>query len=343
MHGHIWTAFFNPIDCSPTPYIFFRTSLPCPSFHPKPLHYLSHSLLILISMLLLISGDIHPNPGPIDPCSVCSRRVTWGNRSIQCTNCSLWVHLSCSGLSPADFRKISPGHSWTCPMCPSFSSQPLPSLSHSNPISSSFSVSPSSHTPNPIPPLTNNHKTISSKTNPSPKTTSNYPTYLPNHPQLIYTYPPSAMTTPSPQTQYTTTPPQTQYTTSPLTQSSFHPFSHTILFPSFLFNSTGNLGGVLILVKTGLSYTSLSTQSLSSLDPSSDYLAIAVKVKRAAPIHLFNIPPIRSSSSDSRPKSFSPFLLPLTSLATLTAIIHPGTPTHWKTNQAKICLIAPLF
>ena len=78
-------------------------------------------------------------------------------------------------------------------------------------------------------------------------------------------------------------------------------------------NSTGNLGGgVLILVKNGLSYTSLSTQSLSSLDPSSDYLAIAVKIKGAAPIHLFNVyvPPIRSSSSDSRPKSFSPFLLP---------------------------------
>ena len=28
--------------------------------------------------MLLISGDIHPNPGPIDPCSVCSHRVTWG-------------------------------------------------------------------------------------------------------------------------------------------------------------------------------------------------------------------------------------------------------------------------
>ena len=107
MHGHMWTALLNPIDRPPTPFIFFRTSLPRPFFHPIPLHYLSHSPLILISMLLLISGDIHPNPGPIDPCSVCSRRVTWGNRSIQCTGCSLWVHLSCSGLSPADFRKIS--------------------------------------------------------------------------------------------------------------------------------------------------------------------------------------------------------------------------------------------
>ena len=237
-----------------------------------------------------------------------------------------------------------------------------PSLSHSNPISSFFSASPSSHTPNPPPSLTINHKTISSKTKPSPKTTSNNPTCLPNHPQLIYTYPPSALTTPSP---------QTQQTTSPLTQSSFHPsspsqnnlrilqwnangirpcrtelihfLSHnqydlifiqeshlssdsTFRIPGYktlqknrfmtrrgTTNSTGNLGGgVLILVKNGLSYTSLSTQSLSSLDPSSDYLAIAVKIKGAAPIHLFNVyvPPIRSSSSDSRPKSFSPFLLP---------------------------------
>ena len=322
-----------------------------------------------------------------------SRRVTWGNRSIQCTGCSLWVHLSCSDLSPADFRKISPGHSWTCPMCPS-SSQP-PSLSHSNPVPSLFSVSPSSHTPNPPPTLTNNHKTISSKTKPSPKTTSNNPTYLPNHPQLIYTYPPSALTTPSP---------QTQQTTSPLTQSSFHPsspsrnnlrilqwnangirprrtellhfLSHnqydlifiqeshlssdsTFRIPGYktlqknrfmtrrgTTNSTGNLGGgVLILVKNGLSYTSLSTQSLSSLDPSSDYLAIAVKIKGAAPyifstsMSLLSAPlPPTLAQNPSHPFSYH-HLLPLTSLATLTAIIHPGTPTHRKTIQAKICLI----
>ena len=52
--------------------------------------------------------------------------------------------------------------------------------------------------------------------------------------------------------------------------------------------STGNLGdGVLILVKNGLTYNLLSTQLLSSLDPSSDYLAITVKIKGASPIHLF--------------------------------------------------------
>ena len=106
--------------------------------------------------------------------------------------------------------------------------------------------------------------------------------------------------------------------TSPLTPPSVYPGYKTLqknrsMTRRGTANSTGNLGGgVLILVKTGLSYTLLSTQSLSSLDPSSDYLAIAVKIKGAPPIHLFNVyvPLIHSSFSDSRPKSFSPFLLP---------------------------------
>ena len=158
MRGHIWIAFLNPIERTPISSTFFWTTLLSLSFHPKPFLYLSHSPLILILMLLLISGDIHPNPSPIDPCSVCSRRVTWGNRSVQCTNYSLWVHLSCSGLSPADFRKISRGHSWTFPLCPS-SSQPLPFLSHPNPVFSSI------RNPNLPSSLTNTHKTISSKNN----------------------------------------------------------------------------------------------------------------------------------------------------------------------------------
>ena len=100
-----------------------------------------------------ISSDIHLNPGPIDPCSVCSHRVTWGNRLVQCTNCSLWVHLSCSRLSPADFCGISLGHSWTCPMCPS--------SSRTSPFHSQHII---------VFPFTNTHKPSSSKMN-SPKTT----------------------------------------------------------------------------------------------------------------------------------------------------------------------------
>ena len=48
--------------------------------------------------MLLISGDIQPNPGPIEPHSVCFRPVSGRNRLVQCANCSLWVHLSRSDL-----------------------------------------------------------------------------------------------------------------------------------------------------------------------------------------------------------------------------------------------------
>ena len=107
----------------------------------------------------------------------------------------------------------------------------------------------------------------------------------------------------------------------------------------------GNLGGgVLILVKNGLTYFSLSTQSLSSLNPSSDCLAITVKIKGASPITFSMSMSLLSALlspilalNPSHPSAYqNP--LPLTSSATLTAIIHPGNPTHRKTNQAKICL-----
>ena len=46
----------------------------------------------------------------------------------------------------------------------------------------------------------------------------------------------------------------------------------------------------------------------------------------------FLLPPLAQNPSHP---SFYHHPLPLTSSATLTAIIHPGTPTHRKTNQAK--------
>ena len=45
-----------------------------------------------------------------------------------------------------------------------------------------------------------------------------------------------------------------------------------------------------------------------------------------------------TAKNPSHPFSYH-HLLPLTSLATLIAIIHPGTLTHRKTIQEKICLI----
>ena len=72
-------------------------------------------LRLLILLLLLMSGNVHPNPGPIFLCSVCTGNVTWRGKSVQCCACSKWVHLKCSQLSLSQFRALSSSHSCSCP------------------------------------------------------------------------------------------------------------------------------------------------------------------------------------------------------------------------------------
>ena len=72
---------------------------------------------LLILLLVLISGNVHPNPYPIFPCSLCAENVTWRGRSVQCCTCSKWVHLKCSLLSFSRFRTLGRSHSWSCPSC----------------------------------------------------------------------------------------------------------------------------------------------------------------------------------------------------------------------------------
>ena len=76
----------------------------------------------LILLLLLMSGKVHPNPGPIFPCS---GNVTWWGKSVQCYTCSRWVHLRCSQLSLSKFRTLDSSHSWSFPLlCPHSSGAP---------------------------------------------------------------------------------------------------------------------------------------------------------------------------------------------------------------------------
>ena len=74
-------------------------------------------LRLLIFLLLLMSGNVHPNPGPIFPCSVCAGNVTWRGKLVQCCACSRWVHLRCSQLSLSNFRALGSSHSWSLPLC----------------------------------------------------------------------------------------------------------------------------------------------------------------------------------------------------------------------------------
>ena len=64
-----------------------------------------------------MSRNVHPNPCPVFPCSVCTGNMTWRGRSVQCCTCSNWVHLKCSLLSVSRVRTLSSSHSWSCPSC----------------------------------------------------------------------------------------------------------------------------------------------------------------------------------------------------------------------------------
>ena len=74
-------------------------------------------LCVLILLLLLLSRNIHPNPGPIFPCFVCAENMTRRGKSVQCCTCSKWVHLRCSQLSLSNFRALGSSHSRSFPPC----------------------------------------------------------------------------------------------------------------------------------------------------------------------------------------------------------------------------------
>ena len=64
---------------------------------------------------ILLSGDVHPNPGPTTKyqCPVCARNVTSRGVSYLCNCCSGWVQ--CSGLqNAAEYRRIK---DWVCSYC----------------------------------------------------------------------------------------------------------------------------------------------------------------------------------------------------------------------------------
>ena len=77
-------------------------------------------------------------------------------------------------------------------------------------------------------------------------------------------------------------------------------------------NTTHASGGVIIFVRQGLSIFKLSTSSLSSLDPYSDYVGVIISLNISSSLSFLkvNAPPIRFSPTDSRTDSFSLSILP---------------------------------
>ena len=75
----------------------------------------------LCCILLLVSGDVHPNPGPSFryPCSVWGVSVRSNQRALLCDDCGLWCHCRCCGVDVAQYNyfQLQVDFSWICPFC----------------------------------------------------------------------------------------------------------------------------------------------------------------------------------------------------------------------------------
>ena len=71
-------------------------------------------------------------------------------------------------------------------------------------------------------------------------------------------------------------------------------------------------GGVIIFVRQGLSFSKLSTSSLSSFDPDSDYAGVNISLNDSSTLSFLNLyaPPICSSPKNSRTNFFFSSILP---------------------------------
>ena len=88
---------------------------------------------LLVMLALLLSGDIHANPGPkgttktkeitvrdtsIYLCAYCESGVTWRQAGVCCDNCEVWFHKTCLSLSTSSFENIQDSNvSWICNRC----------------------------------------------------------------------------------------------------------------------------------------------------------------------------------------------------------------------------------
>ena len=85
---------------------------------PRQRRHLLHSLRFC--WLLLLSGDIETNPGPVRyPCTMCGKPVKSNQRGIECSRCEKWTHAKCCGVSPEEYLRLGECEDelWYCPSC----------------------------------------------------------------------------------------------------------------------------------------------------------------------------------------------------------------------------------
>ena len=265
---------------------------------------------LLILLLLLMSGNVHPNPGPIFLCSVCAGNVTWRGKSVQCCACSKWVHLKCKQPPSPNSELLAALTLGAAPPLPTHCDSLLGLLRHVY-----------LHCTIWAPPLLTLHSHLTLVSKP-----------LIPHLPIIYLLPLPSTTVPcswlSFYASYLLSPHEylmvlqwnagglRARSTELLHFLSSHPVDLICIQESILNSSssfrilgfsalrsdrthswsdilssdvTHASGGVVIFVRQGLSFSELSTSSLSSLDPYSDYIGINISLDNSSSLSFLNV------------------------------------------------------
>ena len=103
--------------------------IPAKATRPKGL------LLVLIQILLMVSGNVHHNPGPVSStqgqstiyqCGSCTQPVTWEEKGLVCDTCHQWYHANCQDVHSKTYSILAKEESflWDCIRCdcPQYSS-----------------------------------------------------------------------------------------------------------------------------------------------------------------------------------------------------------------------------
>ena len=304
-------------------------------------------LRLLVLLLLLMSGGVHPGPGPIFPCSVCAGDVAWRGGSVRCCACSGWVHLGCSRLSLSNFGALGCSRSWSCPPCRDAVTPP--SLDSSGTYASAVGSGPPSAGAAllPCPRLQTSYPPSAHLVSPSPALPP--PSLAPG-----YTSAPPASSPPPDSLRVL------RWNAGGLRAGgtellhflSSHPVdlvciresnldsSSSFRIPGFSVLRSGRTrsrsdvlssdashagGGVVIFVRRGLSFSELSTASLSSLDPCSDCVGVGISLDGSSSVSFLDVcaplfaPPRRMAGPiPSLPQFFPP----------------PGVSSFWGTSVA---------
>ena len=88
--------------------------------HLRPRSY-RHRCLLYYHWLILLSGDVESNPGPVKfPCTRCCKAVIQNDRAILCNRCKNWNHAACCGISHKQYQLhtvLGDTEEWLCHAC----------------------------------------------------------------------------------------------------------------------------------------------------------------------------------------------------------------------------------